>query len=157
MSELKKINLADLASTYEPIPDGEYEIRLTDVDPYVSAAGNDTLKVTYTITKGSHKGSEIFQWYSLKVKENNGKLSCMGLSQMASIFRKIGVPESMYSTLDPEKVAAGRLFTKLVKGKTMEAYITTETRKDDSSKTSTRVNITGLVSGSAEEEVEEEE
>jgi len=157
MSEFKKINLADLASTYEPIPDGEYEIRLTDVDPYVSAAGNDTLKATYTIMKGSHKGSEILQWYSLKVNEKNGKLSCMGLSQMASIFRKIGVPESMYSTLDPEKTAAGRLLSKLVKGKTMEAYVTTEDRKDDPNKTSTRVNVVGLVGGTVEEEVEEEE
>jgi hypothetical protein len=156
MSELKKINLADLASTFEPIPDGEYEIRLTDVDPTVSGAGNDMLKVTYTITKGPHKGSEILQWY-VPMSTKNGKVSYMGLSQMASIFKKIGVPEASYKVLDPEKTAAGRLFTKLVKGKTMEAYITTETRKDDPNKTSTRVNITGLVGGSVAEEVEEEE
>jgi hypothetical protein len=157
MSEFKKINLADLASTFEPIPDGEYEIRLTDIDPTVSAAGNDMIKATYTITKGPHKGSEILQWYVLKVTEKNGKLSCMGLSQMASIFKKIGVPEASYKVLDPEKTAAGRLFKKLVEGKTMEAFVTNEQRKDDPNKTSTRVNITGLVGGTVAAEEENEE
>src|ERR1700675_1490457 len=118
MSEMRKINLADLGSTYEPIPDGEYEIKLTDLEPAVSSAGNDMLKATYSIVKGKHKGSEIFQWYVLKVTEKDGKLRCMGLSQMASIFKAIGVPEKQYSVLDPDKVAAGRLFQKLVKGKT---------------------------------------
>jgi hypothetical protein len=157
MSELKKINLADLASTYEPIPDGEYEIKLYDLDPTVSAAGNDMVKVTYAIVKGPHKGSEILQWYTLKVTEKNGKLSCMGLSQMASIFKKIGVPDSQFSVLSPDKVEAGKLFQKLVKGKVMEAYVTTEQRKDDPNKTSTRVNIVGLAGGTVAAEEEDEE
>jgi len=156
MSGLRKINLSELASTYEPIPDGEYEIKLDNLDPTVSAAGNDTVKVTYVITKGPHKGTEIFQWYT-PMSTKNGKVSYMGLSQMASIYKKIGVHESLYSELSTDKVEAGKLFQKLVKGKVMEAYVTTEQRKDDPNKTSTRVNIVGLAGGTVAEEVEEEE
>jgi hypothetical protein len=158
MPALKKINFNDLASTYEPIPDGEYEIKLHDLEPAVSGAGNDMLIVTYAITKGPHKGSETRQWYSLKVGQSKtGKVTCMGLSTMASIYKAIGVPESHYAELSPDKVEAGRLFQKLVSGKTLDAFIKTEPREDDANKTKSVVKILGLANGSTATFEDEEE
>lgn len=156
MTESIKINFAELASTYEPIPDGEYTIKLYDVEPATSAAGNDMIMATYAITKGQHKGSEVRQWYVLNVKEKNGKISCMGLSQMAAIYKKIGAPEKKYAILDTNKIVACRLFQELLKGKEMEAFISTEARKDDPSKTSSRVKITGLAAGSYSTDIDED-
>jgi hypothetical protein len=151
MTELTKINLAELSGTYDPIPDGEYELKLVDLEPTTSKSDKPMLTATYKITKGPHKTSEILQWYSLagKKSEKTGKYSYPGVRAMFDIFSKIGIPEKEYATDFPiEKVAAARIFKKALHGKTLEAYVTTEPQKDDPSKTSTRVKITGVVGSS---------
>jgi uncharacterized protein DUF669 len=150
MTELTKINLAELSGTYEPIPDGEYEVKLVDLDPTISSKDKPMLVATFRIMKGPHKSSEIKQWYSLagKKSDKTGKYSYPGVRAMFDIFHAIGVEEKDYAKDFPiDKIAAGRIFKEKLHGKTLEVYITTAPQKDDPSKTSTRVKVTGVTGG----------
>jgi hypothetical protein len=161
MTELTKINLAELSGTFEAIPDGEYELKLVDLKPAISSKDKPMLTATFRIMKGPHKSSEILQWFSLagKKSEKTGKYSYPGVRAMFDIFHVIGVDADSYAHDFPlEKVAAGRIFQKNLQNKVLEAYVTTEPQKDDPSKTSTRVKITGLAGGSTPSfELEDEE
>jgi uncharacterized protein DUF669 len=160
MTELTKINLAELSGTYEPIPDGEYEVKLVDLEPTISSKDKPMLVATYRIMKGPHKASEAKQWYSLAgaKSEKTGKYSYPGVRALFDIFHAIGVPDKTYSTDFPlDKIAAGKIVQKLLKDKVLEVYITTEPRKDDPSSTSTRVKVTGLTSSSNQLSVVESE
>jgi len=163
MSELTKINLAELSGTFEAIPDGEYELKLVNLEPTISSKDKPMLTATFRIMKGPHKASEIKQWFSLAgaKSEKTGKYSYPGVRSMFDIFHAIGISADSYALDFPlEKVAAGRIFQKNLKDKVLEAYITTEPRKDDPTKTSTRMKVTGLVNGtvaSATDEFSEDE
>lgn len=150
MTELTKINLAELSGTYEPIPDGEYEVKLFDLKPATSSKDKPMLTAIYKITKGPHKSSEIMQWYSLagQKSEKTGKYSYPGIRAMFDIFKTIGIDEASYDKDFPiDKVAAGRIFQNNLKGKTLEVYLTTVPRKDDPSKNSVHMKVTGVTGG----------
>jgi hypothetical protein len=160
MTELTKINLSELSGTYEPIPDGEYEVKLVDLEPTISSKDKPMLTATFKIMKGPHKASEIKQWYSLAgaKSEKTGKYSYPGVRSMFDIFHAIGISADSYASDFPlEKVAAGRIFTKNLKDKVLEAYVSTEPRKDDPSKTSVRMKVTGLVKGTVTTSLDESE
>ena len=62
---------------FAPIPDGEYDMLVTDTNYYTSSTGNPTLKVTLTIADGQHKGRKIFESFSLSNKIGMGILKSL--------------------------------------------------------------------------------
>lgn len=146
MSEMKHINLNELAGTYTKIDEGDYVVRLANLVPKMSKADKPMLEATYEIVKGPKTGATVRQWYSLSGKKNDsGKYSYAGVRAMFDIFASVGVPESAYAKNFPlDKVLAGRVFQQQLQGKKLEAYVTEEPRTDDPSKMSTKITILGL-------------
>lgn len=146
MSEMKSINLNELAGTYTRVDEGDYVVRLANLVPKMSKADKPMLEATYEIVKGPKTGATVRQWYSLSGKKNDsGKYSYAGVRAMFDIFSSVGVPESAYAKNFPlDKVLAGRVFQQQLQGKKLEAYVTEEPRTDDPSKMSTKITILGL-------------
>lgn len=55
-----KMNLDDIGGNFEPIPEGEYEAYVFDVEATTFRSGNEGFSVTYNIAKGPHKGRKIY-------------------------------------------------------------------------------------------------
>ena len=61
--------IIEFASTgegqYKPLPDGSYDIQITNAEQTTSKKGNDQLKVSAVVSGGSYDGKKVTLFYSM--------------------------------------------------------------------------------------------
>lgn len=55
-----KLNLDEQTDGFQPIPEGEYEAYVFDVEKTEFRSGNDGYKITYNIAEGQYKGRRLW-------------------------------------------------------------------------------------------------
>jgi hypothetical protein len=60
MALKKKLDFSNVSEGFDVLPAGTYTCHVFDLQDKVSSKGNDMLKVTLKVSKGEHKGRQIF-------------------------------------------------------------------------------------------------
>jgi len=63
-----RLNLDDYGNSFEPIPEGEYDAYLYNVEATTFSSGNPGFKLTFKIAEGPYKGRQVFD--NLVIKES---------------------------------------------------------------------------------------
>lgn len=95
---------AKQAGSFEPLPDGEYELVCLEATPTVASTGKDMIKAKWQVESGPHAGSKVFDQYVFSPDSDNS------LSFFFQHMRHFGLDETFFSSLPPnsgmEPVAA---------------------------------------------------
>lgn len=95
---------AKQAGSFEPLPDGEYELVCLEATPTVASTGKDMIKAKWQVESGPHAGSKVFDQYVFSPDSDNA------LSFFFQHMRHFGLDEAFFSSLPPgsgmEPVAA---------------------------------------------------
>lgn len=104
----------EIASGWQPIPDGQYVMKLTgievqEVDPAVEWKKFPSLQCTFTIQSGGNgknTGSDHREWWSLEVsppKEGKTGLWAPDIARIKQYAAAIGKPIGAFPAFEPEK------------------------------------------------------
>jgi len=113
---MSSINWADLvkdagettSGNYEPLPDGDYDLKVIEVKSTVSASGKTMFKLTTEVQGGAYNKRRI--WDNLVVSPENKNALAIFFSKMAAL----GVPREFFfnnpSNAQIEASVDGKLF-----------------------------------------------
>jgi len=95
-------------NNFEPVPSGWYNVSITDAEVKDTKAGTGTyIKVRFDITGPTHEGRVV--WTNLNNRNPNSKAEEIGLQQLDSLMRSIGVA----SITDTDQLVGGACSVKL--------------------------------------------
>lgn len=79
------------ARSFEPLPNGPYEVEITDADLVELKSGNGTgLKIEYTVVSPeAYEGRKI--WQNLNIRHTNEQAEQIAQSQLSSLCRAVGI------------------------------------------------------------------
>ena len=91
MTDLNGFNAetVDPFSGYESLPAGDYRIVIVASERKHSAAGNETLTLTYEVLDGEHRGRKIFDYINLWHPDERPRQ--IAERKLSSICRAVGV------------------------------------------------------------------
>ena len=86
----KEIIVDEVAEqSFDPIPEGEYHLKITETELKDSASGGSYIKLKFIVIGPSHQGRVIFG--NITIRNNNPKAEEIGTQQLATLARAIGV------------------------------------------------------------------
>jgi hypothetical protein len=80
-----------VARSFEPLPNGPYEVEITDADVIELKSGNGTgLKIEYTVVTPEHFSNRKI-WQNLNIKHTNEQTEQIAQSQLSALCRAVGI------------------------------------------------------------------
>jgi hypothetical protein len=153
MSEEMTYNLEEIIDFKSSIPNGEYVVKLIDVElgTYDGASTPSYLQATFSVQEGDLMGEDMSKRYSLKIfTTKNGATGCMGLADFRRECGKIGADSQLkqkFTAQELRKIYAtifGKKKLRILK--TMEKDYKGTVTEDGTVKMWPRYNIIGLAS-----------
>jgi len=84
--------------SYELLPDGKYEVEVTNAEMKNNDKGDTRLNVTLTVSEGKFKGRKL--WDSPWLQHSNEKATSFGHSRIKSIMAATGNDDFSFSSSD---------------------------------------------------------
>lgn len=95
---------AKQAGSFDPLPDGEYELVCLEATPTMSSNNNPMIKTKWQVETGPHAGSKVWDQYVFSADNDNA------LSFFFTHMRHFGLDEAFFASIPPgsglEPVAA---------------------------------------------------
>jgi hypothetical protein len=80
-----------VARSFEPLPNGPYEVEITDADVADLKSGNGTgLKIEYTVVTPEQFANRKI-WQNLNIKHTNEQTEQIAQSQLSALCRAVGI------------------------------------------------------------------
>ena len=112
-------NTVDDAEDFSPLPDGQYLCRLQDVEEALTQHGDEMWKLRFVVTEGEHEDRYVF---------DNLVFSPAALKRVKLICSRLGLDVSGELDVTPA----------LLKGRSCQITVDTETYEDEAGKTKRR-------------------
>jgi hypothetical protein len=105
----KEINVDEIAEqSFDPIPEGEYHLKITETELKDSASGGSYIKLKFIVIGPSHQGRVIFG--NITIRNSNPKAEEIGTERLATLARAIGVKK----VSDTDQLIGGELIGRVI-------------------------------------------
>lgn len=122
--DIDSLDLDDIAVMGARLPDGTYDVKLTDIQAGSTKAGVPCLKPTFEVTSGPEKGlTHQGMYYLGTYKTKAGKIGSMGVMQIKRDAMELGVLGKLPNPFPLDANKAKLAFHKAFKGAKMRLHI----------------------------------
>jgi hypothetical protein len=98
------------SNSYEPLPDGDYELKVIEAKAAVSASGKTMFKITTEVQVGAHAKRRV--WDNLVISPENANALGIFFSKMAAL----GLPKDYFLGNPPNATIEAALLNRTFRG-----------------------------------------
>ena len=99
---------------FQPIPEGEYNLKITEVAPSLSKKGYPMVKVVFTVLDASGHGKRIFHYVTFMPPKDSEGVTNKGAGMSVHFLKVIGQPYEGKIKVDPFSWINSEVFAKVI-------------------------------------------